>query len=385
MPSPPIVDFEALLTPIAGENPAGKDVRYDGTYDAIQEARRADAPLAQGDWVHEIKTADWPAVIEIATEALATKSKDVQVASWLLEALVKRYGFPGLRDGLHLIRELQERFWEALYPEIEEGDLENRAAPLVWLNEKLPLSIRQVSVTQGVNGERYTWLHWKESREVDNLGRRDQAALAAALAEGKITGEQFDKTVETTPPAFYKTLCEDLDQSWKEFETLEQVVDEKFGRDAPGLLAIKTALQDCRALVADIVKKKGGLAPEPAPPEPEPKAQRGFLGRLLGGREEPPRQEVRGEPDRASPDDQPAVLTLQPQDRADALRRLAAVADYFRRTEPHSPVAYLVQRAVRWGEMPLEQWLQDVIHDETVLGHLRETLGLKDSAADSNT
>jgi type VI secretion system protein ImpA len=384
MPSPPIVDFEALLTPIAGENPAGKDMRYDGTYDAIQEARRADAPLAQGDWVHEIKTADWPAVIEIATEALATKSKDVQVASWLLEALVKRHSFPGLRDGFHLIRELQERFWDVLYPEIEEGDLENRAAPLVWLNEKLPLSIRQISVTQGVNGERYTWLHWKESREVDNLGRRDQAALAAALAEGKITGEQFDKTVETTPLAFYKTVLEDLDQSWQEFETLEQVVDEKFGRETPGLLAIKTTLQDCRALVADLVKKKGGLAPEPAPPEPEPKAQRGFLGRLLGGREEPPRQEFRGEPERSSHNDQSAVLTFEPQDRADALRRLAAVADYFRRTEPHSPVAYLVQRAVRWGEMPLEQWLQDVIHDETVLGHLRETLGLKDSAADSS-
>jgi type VI secretion system protein ImpA len=205
------------------------------------------------------------------------------------------------------------------------------------------------------------------------------------LAEGKITGEQFDKTVETTPLAFYTTVFEDLDQSWREFEALEQVVEEKFGREAPGLSAIKTTLQDCRALVADLVKKKGGLAPEPAAPEPEPKIQRGFLGRLLGGREEPPRQELRGEPERSNHDDRSAVLTIEPQDRADALRRLAAVADYFRRTEPHSPVAYLVQRAVRWGEMPLEQWLQDVIHDETVLGHLRETLGLKDSAADSST
>ena len=70
---------------------------------------------------------------------------------------------------------------------------------------------------------------------------------------------------------------------------------------------------------------------------------------------------------------------LMPQDRADAIRRLAAVAEYFRRTEPHSPIAYLVQRAVRWGEMPLEEWLRDVIHDENVLGQLRETLGLKDA------
>ena len=81
----------------------------------------------------------------------------------------------------------------------------------------------------------------------------------------------------------------------------------------------------------------------------------------------------------------PLVVSLELQSRADALRQLAAVADYFRRTEPHSPVSYLVQRAVRWGEMPLEAWLQNVIHDESVLDQLRETLGLKDSDNHSDT
>jgi type VI secretion system protein ImpA len=76
---------------------------------------------------------------------------------------------------------------------------------------------------------------------------------------------------------------------------------------------------------------------------------------------------------------------LEPINRSDALRRLAAVAEYFHRTEPHSPVAYLVQRAVRWGEMPLEQWLQDVIHDESVLNQLRDTLGLQDTHADGQS
>jgi type VI secretion system protein ImpA len=383
MPSPPILDFEALLAPIADESPAGQDIRYDGTHDAIKEARRADDALAQGEWVREIKTANWAGVMEIATETLVTKSKDLQVASWLAEALVRRHGFPGLRDGFYLIRELQERFWETLYPENEEGDLEARAAPLVWLNEKLPLAIRQVPVTQGVSGENYAWLHWKESRDVDNLGRQDQEAMAAALADGKITGEQFDKTVESTPLAYYKTLFDDLRQLYQEYEELDQLIDEKFGRQVPTLRELKEAIEDCRALVMDIVKKKGGLESEPTPLEPEPKAERGFLGRLLRGKEELPSQGGQGKPERAIDAGQPAVMSLMPQDRADAIRRLAAVAEYFRRTEPHSPVAYLVQRAVRWGEMPLEEWLQDVIHDESVLGQLRETLGLKD--ADSGT
>jgi type VI secretion system protein ImpA len=87
----------------------------------------------------------------------------------------------------------------------------------------------------------------------------------------------------------------------------------------------------------------------------------------------------------SSPSRRSPVRSHELQSRADALRQLAAVADYFRRTEPHSPVSYLIQRAVRWGEMPLEAWLQNVIHDESVLDQLRETLGLKDSAPHSET
>ena len=68
---------------------------------------------------------------------------------------------------------------------------------------------------------------------------------------------------------------------------------------------------------------------------------------------------------------------IEPRDRPEALRRLAAVAEFFRKTEPHSPVSYLVQRAARWGEMPLEEWLQEVIKSQDVLGEVRETLGIK--------
>jgi type VI secretion system protein ImpA len=69
-------------------------------------------------------------------------------------------------------------------------------------------------------------------------------------------------------------------------------------------------------------------------------------------------------------------MSEDPESRADALRRLASIAKFFQTTEPHSPVAYLVQRAVRWGEMPLENWLEEVVTDWNVLSAVRETLGL---------
>jgi type VI secretion system protein ImpA len=180
--------------------------------------------------------------------------------------------------------------------------------------------------------------------------------MRAALADGKISGEQFDTAVAGTSRAHYETLFSNLGECWGEFERLDRIVDEKFGREAPSLLGLKDSIEGCRTLVERILKEKRKLEPD-ATPAPAV---------------EPQKTET---PERVAPVS--GGLSLQPQDRADALRRLAAVAAFFRRTEPHSPVAYLVQRAVQWGDMPLEHWLEEVIKDDTVLAHVRETLGLK--------
>ena len=63
--------------------------------------------------------------------------------------------------------------------------------------------------------------------------------------------------------------------------------------------------------------------------------------------------------------------------RQEALRQLQEVGDYFRRAEPHSPISYLVARAVKWGSMPLEQLLKDVVRSDDVIEHIWETLGLE--------
>src|SRR5215813_12015412 len=158
-----IVDVEALLAPIPGKNPAGEDLRYSGLYDDIREARRADEALEQGHWQHQLKVAEWPRVISLATEALATKTKDLQISAWLSEALVKQQGFTGLRDGLRLTRGLLEQFWDNLYPEIDEEDLEARANSLAWMDRQVALAMKEVSVTKSTKGEDYSYNDYQDS------------------------------------------------------------------------------------------------------------------------------------------------------------------------------------------------------------------------------
>ncbi len=137
-----------LRSPIPGDNPSGKSLRYDPIYDKVREARREEDVLPQGDWSREIKKADWLLVTKLTTDALANKTKDLQLAAWLTEAHLHREHIAGLREGLDLLRGLMENFWDTLYPEIEEDDLEFRAAPLAWVGSNLDQAVRCLPLTK---------------------------------------------------------------------------------------------------------------------------------------------------------------------------------------------------------------------------------------------
>ena len=151
---------ENLLTPIAGDNPSGTDIRYDTKlliYDKIKESRRQDDSLAQGDWQHERKVADFGLVKKLAQEALSTRTKDLQLAAWLTEAMLWTEGYSGLNQGLVLCQGLISKFWETLYPPIDEGDLELRAAPLDWIGSALEVPLKSVPLARSG----YDWFKYK--------------------------------------------------------------------------------------------------------------------------------------------------------------------------------------------------------------------------------
>ena len=101
---------EDILAPIAGNNPSGVDLRYDPVYAKIKEARREEDDVSQGVWQTERKVADWPVVLKLASECIAKKSKDLQLAAWLTEALINLEGFSGFSEGVSLMRSMIETF-----------------------------------------------------------------------------------------------------------------------------------------------------------------------------------------------------------------------------------------------------------------------------------
>lgn len=270
-----IVDLDAILEPIAGDKPSGENLRYTPTFDILQEARREEDALDRGDWDREIKTADWSLVKETAIEALSLKSKDLQIAVWLLEALIKIDGLPGLNDGLNVIKGLLGNFWDILYPEIEDDDLDFRAGPLEFMNEKLWMPIKDTPLTDPSKSPGYTWFDWQDSLAVgpessilDNFGSVDgdkKSAREELIAEGKPTVEEVNAAVAKSSRAFYENLNTCLEQCKQTFETLDNLLDEKFANDAPRTAEFKQAINDCGVFITRQLKEKRELEPDPEP------------------------------------------------------------------------------------------------------------------------
>jgi type VI secretion system protein ImpA len=325
---------EGLLNPIPGDNPSGKTLRYDGVYDKIREARREEDVLPQGDWSREVKKADFPLVIKLACEALSTKSKDLQLAAWLTEAVMFRDHIRGLQEGLDLLRGFMETFWDTLYPEIEDGDLEFRAGPLGWVGSKLDVAVRRLPLTKS----KFDYFKYQESRrvgyEADAVSEDRAAARATAIAEKKCTAEEFDDAVRATGDAYYEKLSANLVAALGSLQSLETLSDEKFGREAPSYANLRTALEELQDFVSQYHKPVEEATEETAETRADETADEAAAGVASG-----------------APATKKKSVAAEPADRDDAMQRLTVVAHFLRHESPLNPVPYLLLRAVRWGEL----------------------------------
>jgi type VI secretion system protein ImpA len=346
---------EDLLNPIPGDNPSGVDVRYDTKlllYDKIKEARRQDDALEQGDWQHERKLADYALVANLSQDALATRTKDLQLAAWLTEAMLRLEGFSGLRQGLTLCTELVGNFWDTLYPPIEDGDLELRAAPVEWLGTAIEIPLKSIPLVKAG----YDWYKYKESRAVgyeEQLkSEKERTARKEKIeVDHKLPPEIFDKAFVETPKAFYLQSEKELDGCLQALKTLDEKSDEKFGKSAPSLGRLKTALEEVRHTVHALLQEKRKTEPDPveaapaAGSAPEGIAAVAASGGVSGG--EMPGITI-------------SVLTSsEPPERREVIAAVARAAAQLRKQQPYNPAPYLMMRGLRWGELRTATQLSD--------------------------
>ncbi len=350
-------DLQDALAPISAEHPSGESLRYEGLFDEIKELRREDDPtLPQGVWKRQFKKADWEKVASQSIEALRTRTKDLQVSAWLIEAWIHLYGFPGLEQGFKLAAGLCEDFWDDLHPQVAEG-LEFRLAPVEWMASKLVWAVKSVAVTRPSTDEAipYSWGDWEKACHFANLIKADKLSESEAEAQGKLTQPKFLVSASLTSSAFFVRLAEELQDGAEAVNGLVGLLEEKCGEAAPSFVDLLDALEATRRYALRNLKERmeeeGGL------PESSEEVSEALLDL----------------------DEEVAVVPAGGPitGRADAFRRLNQAADYLLRTEPHSPAPYLVKRAVSWGNLSLAELLQELLEQNTDVDSIYKLLGIK--------
>jgi type VI secretion system protein ImpA len=335
-----------LLNPIPGENPSGANLKYERIYDQIKEALiQENENIPSGDWQYKAKRADYALVIKVAGEALATKSKDVQLAGWLTEAHVRREGIALIAPCFKLMQDLQEQFWDTLYPEIEDGDAGMRAGPI----ERAANRVAEYLIDAPVTRDGLKYYQYKDSRTIPLEAdvEYDEAKTAKrqeAITDGKPTPEDFDKAVSLTPKSFYVGLDEAVRSALETLETLQIFCEEKYGNDGPAFGLLRTGLENVGQVVTSLLNEKRKTEPDEAveqteQEEPEP------------GPEAVEEAETVVEAAPAAKPKKGKSVSAEPTDWDDAISRIQVCAHFLQKDRPASPVAYLLQAGVRLGEM----------------------------------
>ena len=359
MPVAPLFDVEALLLPVPGDDPAGvalglreknflKECREEHDPSKLTAEDLKDYALAN----KPRKVAEWGKVFDFGKDYLATRGKDLRLALQFTEAATHSAGFRGLRDGLQLLRRLCEDCWDAMLPPIDdptdEDDVEGRVSLFGYLDEELktpffPNALRDVPLLT-VGDARYGF---RAAR--DAAGDPTGAGKAAYdVAVAKANPKQLQAVAEAD---------ECLAESMTEVAALCAALEAKAPGMAPGLGGVKKALIDCRNMTQEILRLRAEAPAAAAEGETGDGGEENSEGGAAtggGGR-------TGGGGGRSRPGIYAQLLEL--------VVALEAI-------EPHSPVPFLIRRAVELRDARFPELVDCLTSEKKVLEFLRRPVEL---------
>ncbi|AEA69627.1 Conserved hypothetical protein [Pseudomonas brassicacearum subsp. brassicacearum NFM421] len=345
-----------LLEPISAESPCGPDLRYEPEYDQLRELRREDdTSLPTGVWQSSIKRALWPDLERLATTLLLERSKDLMISAWLGEAWLHMAGLEGLPGSLALVAGLCERYPEQLHPQAEDGDQSWRVIPLEWLARRYSeVLLTRVPLFDGREQAFAAfslddWQRLQRQQVLVNDSKNAKASAEAARNDQKKLGE----LIRNTPLSFWLHRQGSLMLSLQHLQRLEAWSDAYLGNLAPGYKSLQDVMQALLTLVEEFIAMHP-QQPTVAPVQTSPASTTST----------------------SQPQAAPAQVFQEPANREEAYRQLMVIAGYLARTEPHSPVPYLIRRGVEWGNKPLSELLGELISADAESRRLWTLLGV---------
>ncbi len=366
---------QQLLSPLDGAAPTGRWMRYEREYMEIPRLREEDDPtLPMGEWERPMVKADCRKVAAACAQLLQSHTKDFQLAGWLCDAWIRTARMEGLCAGLALAAGLAERYWDACWPAIEDGDTDRRVAPFVWMNENLPLTLRLHVVLLPAALHRaasVTLLDWERAPTADDAKSGDGQPPSR---------REIRDSVQPSDGKGLRELSQRASAGLATLQALGACLDDKLAQESPSLSKIAATLEALRMAADSLLQELPAPAEEPAPGEEPtidvPAADTASSTGTDSGADYPQASAMTAASARSASVAAGGIPAGGLRNREQAYEALAAIATYLQTVEPHSPTPYLVQRAVALGQMGLPQMVKEVSASAGSLDKFFELLGI---------
>lgn len=340
---------EKYLKPVSGDQPCGPNLEYDGDFATMERLLKGTPEIEIGDMRRPAEPPSWKELTK-QTEKLLGRTRHLHAVIVVSCCWLQQDGLAGFRDGLEVANGLLKGFWEPLYPRLDPDDPESiiervnrfrpltagrgaldgewlkfadylHAVPLVHPRDQPPLTYDQVleARAKGANSSEMTAVQ----AAVRSADAGEIAELTAVLDDTLRCIDEIDTYLNDQVAALKKTSAE------KKIP---------FSVSAPLFSGLKELLEDFRKVAAMYAVPETAPAPDAIPAAPgaggAPRAAAGAAATVVAV---------------------PGAI----QSREDVILLLDRICDYYRETEPGSPVPLLLKRARKVATMSFVETMEE--------------------------
>lgn len=327
-----MADLSALLTEISADNPCGDYLEYDAAY---LELSKSILGTPEDSITGQVAQPPNWRDIEIKSLAILQKSKDIQIAVYLLRALVNLEGITGLRDGLLLLNGLLRKYWDTVHPVLDPEDDLDPTARINILAEvnSFESVLRPLSLVNLVDAKsigRYSL------RDIQIATDKIELPEGASKPDINLIKGAFLEAPKEATLATYQAINESIDL----IQQIDQFVGEQVGLgNGANFSAILGQLKEIRHLFEQFAGSLGNVAEQTSDD----------VHLSEGG-------------DELHPVKKPVSIGAI-NNRQDVLKTLDMICKYYAEIEPSSPVPILLNRAKYLVTSDFMQIVQNLLPD----------------------
>jgi type VI secretion system protein ImpA len=356
------MNIKSLLKPITKGKPTGKDLRRDKQTAALyydlkdlrQKARQLEQQSPAETYNPQVQAA-WQKVYGKAQVILISHSKDFDVVTWLIEAQLRLSGLDGISGGFKLAAQMIQRFWADAFPSLDKDEPLSRLSLLIGLNGEgqpgsLIAPLGQIVITDAPMLTNYPV--WQYKQALLNNAIEDKQKQQARIEASGVSLSDIQKAVAVTSKSFVSQLRKQLDTASESYQQLVETVHQVSGDDCFPSYHFMQRLAQINIHLDHLYPKAQSKTKHVSSAERQREDRPPTHQAAEGG-------------------------ARQLSDREQALAQIVEIADFFSEIEPHSPLPYLLNKAVHWANLPLPELLSTLIHEPTVLDDVFKLTGIE--------